>query len=198
MESRSARWTAWTRSRCCSSRKAEGERRLCCDGSLERVRPSIRLQRRADSLGVRAARGTHVRRHFHRGHGTSNAAGGRARRRRGLCSDPVRCLRRHPRPPPAFRATSRCSRPPRESWGCGSPIPRSGGWSPRCDGRIVGSNFLDERDPIRGVGPITVDPESQNAGRGTQADGGRDRARRRSARHPAAARRVPHALALAL
>jgi predicted N-acetyltransferase YhbS len=34
------------------------------------------------------------------------------------------------------------------------------------DGRIVGSNFLDERDPIRGVGPITVAPEGQNAGVG--------------------------------
>lgn len=34
------------------------------------------------------------------------------------------------------------------------------------DGRIVGSNFLDERDPIRGVGPITVDPEGQRAGVG--------------------------------
>ncbi len=26
--------------------------------------------------------------------------------------------------------------------------------------------FLDERDPIRGLGPITVDPEGQNAGAG--------------------------------
>ena len=34
------------------------------------------------------------------------------------------------------------------------------------DGRILGSNFLDERDPIRGVGPITIDPEGQNAGVG--------------------------------
>jgi len=34
------------------------------------------------------------------------------------------------------------------------------------DGRIVGSNFLDERSPIRGVGPITVDPTGQNAGVG--------------------------------
>jgi predicted N-acetyltransferase YhbS len=34
------------------------------------------------------------------------------------------------------------------------------------DGRIVGSNFLDERDPIRGVGPISVDPDGQNAGVG--------------------------------
>src|SRR5688572_21901811 len=30
------------------------------------------------------------------------------------------------------------------------------------DGRIVGSNFLDCRDPIAGVGPITVDPAVQN------------------------------------
>ena len=36
------------------------------------------------------------------------------------------------------------------------------------DGRVVGSNFLDERDPISGVGPITVDPEGQNAGVGRQ------------------------------
>lgn len=33
-------------------------------------------------------------------------------------------------------------------------------------GRVVGSNFLDERDPIRGVGPITIDPGAQNAGVG--------------------------------
>jgi predicted N-acetyltransferase YhbS len=30
------------------------------------------------------------------------------------------------------------------------------------DGRVVGSNFLDERNPIAGVGPITVDPAEQN------------------------------------
>ena len=30
------------------------------------------------------------------------------------------------------------------------------------DGRIVGSNFLDERNPIAGVGPITVDPAAQD------------------------------------
>ena len=34
------------------------------------------------------------------------------------------------------------------------------------DGRIVGSNFLDERNPIAGVGPITVDPAVQNEGAG--------------------------------
>ncbi len=30
------------------------------------------------------------------------------------------------------------------------------------DGRIVGSNFLDERNTIAGVGPLTVDPTVQN------------------------------------
>jgi GNAT superfamily N-acetyltransferase len=34
------------------------------------------------------------------------------------------------------------------------------------DGRILGSNFLDERSPIARVGPITVDPAAQNAGVG--------------------------------
>ncbi len=34
------------------------------------------------------------------------------------------------------------------------------------DGRIIGSNFLDERGPVRGVGPITVDPGAQQRGVG--------------------------------
>ena len=34
------------------------------------------------------------------------------------------------------------------------------------DGRIAGSNFLDERNPISGVGPVTVDPARQNDGVG--------------------------------
>jgi GNAT superfamily N-acetyltransferase len=46
------------------------------------------------------------------------------------------------------------------------PHPSVWGVVAEIDGRIVGSNFLDERDPIRGVGPITVDPECQNAGVG--------------------------------
>jgi GNAT superfamily N-acetyltransferase len=36
------------------------------------------------------------------------------------------------------------------------------------DGKIVGSNFLDGRGPIAGVGPITVDPTSQNGTIGRQ------------------------------
>jgi GNAT superfamily N-acetyltransferase len=34
------------------------------------------------------------------------------------------------------------------------------------DGRIVGSNFLHEGDPIGGVGPISVDPDHQGGGVG--------------------------------
>ncbi|MGW0473177.1 GNAT family N-acetyltransferase [Streptomyces coeruleorubidus] len=34
------------------------------------------------------------------------------------------------------------------------------------DGRIVGSNFLDERSTVVGIGPVTVDPTVQNAGVG--------------------------------
>jgi len=36
------------------------------------------------------------------------------------------------------------------------------------DGKIVGSNFLDERNPVSGVGPISVDPEVQNQAIGRQ------------------------------
>ena len=34
------------------------------------------------------------------------------------------------------------------------------------EGRVVGSNFLDERGSVRGVGPITVDPGAQERGVG--------------------------------
>ena len=34
-------------------------------------------------------------------------------------------------------------------------------------GKIVGSNCLDERNVIAGVGPITIDPQTQNSGVGT-------------------------------
>lgn len=50
----------------------------------------------------------------------------------------------------------------------GTWIPHPSVWGvvAEIDGRVVGSNFLDERSPIRGVGPITVDPNGQNAGVG--------------------------------
>lgn len=36
------------------------------------------------------------------------------------------------------------------------------------DGKIIGSNCLDERTPIAGVGPITIDPGAQNRSVGRQ------------------------------
>ncbi len=36
------------------------------------------------------------------------------------------------------------------------------------NGTVIGSNFLSEGDPIRGVGPITVDPAAQGRGSGTR------------------------------
>jgi GNAT superfamily N-acetyltransferase len=48
------------------------------------------------------------------------------------------------------------------------------------DGHIVGSNCLDERDAIAGVGPITIDPKVQNRGVGRKLmDAVLDRARER-------------------
>jgi predicted N-acetyltransferase YhbS len=48
-------------------------------------------------------------------------------------------------------------------------------------GRIVGSNCLDERNPIAGVGPITIDPTVQNRGIGRKLmDSVLDRARERN------------------
>jgi GNAT superfamily N-acetyltransferase len=42
------------------------------------------------------------------------------------------------------------------------------GVAAEADGRLIGSNFLDERGPIAGLGPITVDPGVQNAGVGAR------------------------------
>jgi GNAT superfamily N-acetyltransferase len=49
------------------------------------------------------------------------------------------------------------------------------------DGRIAGSNCLDERNPIAGVGPITIDPKVQNRGVGRKLmEAVLDRARERN------------------
>jgi predicted N-acetyltransferase YhbS len=51
------------------------------------------------------------------------------------------------------------------------------------DGKIVGSNFLDERSAIAGVGPITVEPTIQNRGLGRRLmEAVLDRAREKA--HP--------------
>ena len=34
------------------------------------------------------------------------------------------------------------------------------------NGRLAGSNFIDLRSPVAGIGPISVDPDAQNAGIG--------------------------------
>jgi len=48
-------------------------------------------------------------------------------------------------------------------------------------GRIVGSNCMDERSPIAGIGPITIDPEAQNRGVGRKLmEAVMDRARERN------------------
>src|SRR3984957_19994165 len=48
------------------------------------------------------------------------------------------------------------------------------------DGRIAGSNCLDERDAIAGIGPITIDPSVQNRGVGRKLmEAVLDRARER-------------------
>ncbi len=50
------------------------------------------------------------------------------------------------------------------------------------DGRVVGSNCLDERSVIRGLGPITIDPGAQNLGVGRKLmQSAMDRANERGA-----------------
>jgi GNAT superfamily N-acetyltransferase len=44
--------------------------------------------------------------------------------------------------------------------------PKIRGVAAEVDGKIIGSNFIDERDEIRGIGPITIDPAFQGRGAG--------------------------------
>jgi predicted N-acetyltransferase YhbS len=44
--------------------------------------------------------------------------------------------------------------------------PRFYGVAAEIDGKLVGSNFLDERSTVTGLGPVTVDPAAQNQGIG--------------------------------
>src|SRR5689334_13240377 len=63
---------------------------------------------------------------------------------------------------------------------CGNP--KYFGVVAEADGRVVGSNFLDERDRFAAVGPITVDPNYQGRGVGRRLmQAVLDRARQRGA-----------------
>lgn len=56
------------------------------------------------------------------------------------------------------------------------------GLAAEADGRLVGSNFIDERNLIAGIGPITVDPADQNEGVGRALmEGALQRCRERGA-----------------
>ncbi len=67
------------------------------------------------------------------------------------------------------------------------------------DGRVIGSNFLDERSPILGLGPITVDPGIQNRGVGRSLmDAALERARQRQAPGVRLVQAAYHARSLAL
>ncbi len=46
--------------------------------------------------------------------------------------------------------------------------PRVYGIAAESGGKLAGSNFLDERDSIAGIGPISVDPKVQNSGIGRE------------------------------
>ena len=67
-------------------------------------------------------------------------------------------------------------------------------------GEVVGSNFLDERSAIAGVGPITVNPRMQNLKIGRRADAGRSRPSHRAkiSRCPTFAVRIPQPISRAL
>src|SRR5437879_9940814 len=66
------------------------------------------------------------------------------------------------------------------------------------DGRIVGSNFLHEGDPIGGVGPISVDPDHQGGGAGRKLMEAVIERGKGAPGHPAPSGLLQHALPLAL
>jgi hypothetical protein len=67
-------------------------------------------------------------------------------------------------------------------------------------GEVVGSNFLDERSPIAGVGPITVDPQGAKSEDWSPPDAGRSRPsyRAKLSRGPTAAVLIPQSFSRAL
>lgn len=82
-----------------------------------------------------------------------------ARRCGAICYEAFRTISGAHGFPPDFPSV-------RAAVGVMSPrLEQPGVWSAvaELDGRIVGSNFMSEADAIAGIGPITVDPEVQNA-----------------------------------
>jgi RimJ/RimL family protein N-acetyltransferase len=79
-----------------------------------------------------------------------------------ICFDAFAAIHDHhcfPRDFPVLEAA-------RELMAAWVPHPSIWGVVAELDGRLVGSNFLDERDPIRSVGPITIRPYVQQEGIG--------------------------------
>src|SRR5437773_1849287 len=68
------------------------------------------------------------------------------------------------------------------------------------DHQVVGSNFMDERSAIAGIGPITIDPTVQNRGNWTRIDGRLHGASCRTARSRRSPRssRLSHPLAVSV
>src|SRR5690242_15719118 len=77
-----------------------------------------------------------------------------------ICFEAFKCFHERHGFPPDIPSVAMAT----EFLGMMATHPKMWGVVAESDGRIVGSNFLDERDPIAGVGPITVDPASQARG----------------------------------
>jgi predicted N-acetyltransferase YhbS len=79
-----------------------------------------------------------------------------------ICYEAFRTLAGYHRFPPDFPSPEHAA----ETLGRLLAHPRFYSVVAELDGRVVGSNLLDERSTIAGLGPITVDPGVQNAGVG--------------------------------
>src|SRR6266581_5152778 len=79
-----------------------------------------------------------------------------------ICYEAFGTLAAHHRFPPDFPSPEHAA----ETLGRLLAHPRFYSVVAELDGRVVGSNFLDERSTIAGLGPITVDPSVQNSGVG--------------------------------
>src|SRR2546428_12850625 len=79
-----------------------------------------------------------------------------------ICHEAFGTLAEHHRFPPDFASPEHAA----ETLGRLLARPRFHSVVAELDGRVVGSNFLDERSTIAGLGPITVDVDTQTSGVG--------------------------------